>query len=169
MHPVFCFIRYETVLKHVQKPHSEHPKESYSFTFWLSTESSEYFFCPDFRNHRVSAEFKNSLCYKREAVGFTLDPKGFSVQRSEYVLKQCVNGFKYWSEVCYKMGGVEGEGVIGKIPEGQSPIHKWLKFIRTKKQNWCSGDKRHRKSHTPTLGHEQSSLKALTVSYLESS
>lgn len=66
------------------------------------------FFCPDFRNCRVSAEFKNSLWYKKEAVGFTLDPKGFSVQRSEYVLKQCVNGFKYCSEVCYKMGGTEG-------------------------------------------------------------
>lgn len=68
------------------------------------------FFCPDFRNCRVSAEFKNSLWYKKEAAGFTLDPKGFSVQRSEYVLKQCVNGFKHCSEVCYKMGGAEEGG-----------------------------------------------------------
>lgn len=67
------------------------------------------------------------------------------------------------------MGGAERGGVIGKIPEGQSPIHRWLKFIRTKKQNWCSGDKRDRKSQMPALGHEQSNLKALAVRYLESS
>lgn len=83
-------------------------QESYSFTFWLPTESSEHFLCPCFRNCRVSAEFKNSLWYKKETVGLTLDPKGFSVRRSEYVLKQCVNGFKYSSGVCYKMGGAEG-------------------------------------------------------------
>jgi len=105
-----CFIRYNTIIKHVEKLCSEHARETYSFTFLLSTESSEYFFCPDFRNCRVSAELKSSLWYKKEAVGFTLDPKGFSVQRSEYVLKQCVNGFKYSSEVCYKMGGAEGGG-----------------------------------------------------------
>lgn len=40
-------------------------------------------------------------------------------------------------------------GVIEKIPEGQNPIHKWLKFIRTEKKNWSSGDKRDtKKSHT---------------------
>lgn len=68
-----------------------------------------------------------------------------------------------------KWEGQREGGVIEKITEGQNPIHKWLKFIRTKKQNWCSVDKRDRKSHTPTLGHEESSLKALTISYLESS
>lgn len=48
-----------------------------------------------------------------------------------------------------KWEGQREGGVIEKIPEGQNPIHKWLKFIRTKKQNWCSGDKRDRKkSHT---------------------
>lgn len=67
------------------------------------------------------------------------------------------------------MGGAEGGGVIGKIQKGQSPIHRWLKFIRTKKQNWCSGDKRDRKSHMPAPGHERSNLKALAVGYLESS
>lgn len=61
-------------------------------------------------------------------------------------------------------------GVIEKIPEGQNPIRKWLKFIRTKKAKiGVQVTREMGKSDTPTLGHGESSLKALTISYLESS